>query len=58
MYFLIVHLSDTSMRVITQSTANYLFSLPQAGFEPGIYDSLLLEFAVAHKPTQPPRPDN
>ena len=27
--------------------------LPQARFEPGIYESLLLEFAVAHKPTQP-----
>ena len=26
-------------------------------FEPTMYDSLLLEFAVAHKPTQPPRPD-
>ena len=33
-----------------------LYSLPQAGFEPGIYDSLLLEFAVAYKPTQSPRP--
>ena len=32
--------------------------MSQVGFEPGIYDSLLLEFAVAHKPTQPPRPDN
>ena len=30
---------------------------PKAGFESGIYDSLLLEFAVAHKPTQPPRLD-
>ena len=29
----------------------------QAGIEPGIYDSLLLEFAVAHTPTQPPWPD-
>ena len=34
---------------------SYLVSVyPQAGLEPGIYDSLLLEFAVAHKPTQPP----
>ena len=31
--------------------------LPQAGFEPGTYDSLLLEFAVTLKPTQPPLPD-
>ena len=29
----------------------------RAGFKPGIYDSLLLEFAVAYKPTQPPRLD-
>ena len=31
--------------------------MSRAGFEPGIFDSLLLEFAVAHKPTQPPRPN-
>ena len=31
--------------------------MPQEGFKPRIYDSLLLEFAVAHKPTHPPRPD-
>ena len=30
---------------------------PQEGFEPGIYNSLLLEFAVTHTPTQPPRPN-
>ena len=28
--------------------------MSRAGIEPGIYDSLLLNFAVAHKPTQPP----
>ena len=32
--------------------------MSQVGFEPGIFDSLLLEFVVAQKPTQPPRPDN
>ena len=26
--------------------------------EPSIYDSLLLEFVIAHKPAQPPQPDN
>ena len=31
--------------------------MSRAGFEPEIYDSLPLEFAFAHKPTQPPRPD-
>ena len=31
--------------------------MTQAGFKPGIKDSLLLEFAVTHKPTQPPQPD-
>ena len=31
--------------------------MSRAGFKPGIYDSLLLEFAVAYKPTQPPRLD-
>ena len=25
----------------------------QGGIEPGIHDSLLIEFTVAHKPTQP-----
>ena len=32
--------------------------MSRGGYEPGIYDSLILEFAVAHKPTQPPRPEN
>ena len=29
----------------------FLINVYQAGFKPGIYDSLLLEFAVANKPT-------
>ena len=57
-YFILVHFSDTSTRSSNTVHSTYLFSLPQMGFEPGIYDSLLLEFAVAHKPTQPPRPDH
>ena len=57
---LIVHFSDTHLgRVISQSIDVY--SRPiipfYSDFEPGIYDSLLLEFAVAHKPTQLPWPD-
>ena len=31
--------------------------MSRAGFEPGVYDYLLLEFAVAQKPTQPPQPN-
>ena len=32
----------------------FLINVSRAGFEPGIYDFLLLEFAVTHKHTQPP----
>ena len=34
----------------------YNHFVPRAGFKPGTYEFLLLEFAVAHKPTRPPRP--
>ena len=30
-------------------------TMPQVGFKPEIYDSLLFEFAVAHEPTRPPQ---
>ena len=31
--------------------------MSREGLEPGIDDSLLLEFAVIPQPTQPPQPD-
>ena len=52
-----VSVENISFHALVLCLSIYLFPLPQVEFKTGIYDSLLLEFAVAHKPTQPKQPD-